>query len=107
MKKAIVSKLGLVLAVIFMAAMGAMSFKKAEKTEAKVATVYEYDSNSIVEGDFADPAKWKVASGTPTCYSSGTRPCSIAVPDGSTLGAQIAGKSNEQILNLPHMKRKP
>lgn len=82
-----------------------MSFKVAESHEDD--TVYTYDSFDLSPGAFANTANWKVVSSVPACASSGKRPCNMIVPAGSTLGAQISGLTNSQVLAIHPTERKP
>lgn len=107
MKRNMILNVSVAVAVFCTAAIGAMSFKKGGDKAVKADTIYEYDSNSTAEGEFAKTANWEVVSTSPSCAISGTRPCSIVVHSGSSLGAQIGGKTNAQILALPLMERKP
>lgn len=82
-----------------------MSFKMAEKEKA-VDTVYYYNSNDLSEGSFATVSNWS-NSISPSCVSLGDRPCKMTVPTGSTLNAQIGGKTNTQVLAIHPGERRP
>ncbi|MFT4092236.1 MAG: DUF6520 family protein [Niabella sp.] len=76
-------------------------------TKTKAATTYFYiKTGTISAGDFANTANWSTTNNDEDCDISGNRPCQLDVPDGSTLSAQISGKSNAEVLALDD-SRKP
>lgn len=72
-----------------------------------VDTEYEYNSASTMPGAFGNTSNWKMATSSPSCELTGQRPCRIVVPAGSTLVAQIGGKTNSQVLAIHPTERKP
>ena len=81
-----------------------MSFKIAEKKTA--VSQFYYNSTDISEGAFSNVSNW--AEGTsPSCLTSGNKPCSMIVPDGSDLEDVISGLTNEQVLAIHPLERRP
>ena len=107
MKRNTILNVSVAVAVFCTAAIGAMSFKKSDDKAVKADTIYEYNSNSTAEGEFAKTANYQVVSAAPSCATLGDRPCSFLVPSGSRLGAQIGGKTNAQVLAIHPSQRKP
>lgn len=78
-----------------------MSFKANQ-----APTTYFYNSVETDEGDFADLNHWDMIDTSNECQTRGERPCSITVPDGSSLSDLISGKLNDQVLSISD-ERKP
>lgn len=81
-----------------------MSFKMAESKD--VDTVYYYSSNDVSEGAFATVGNWS-SSISPSCLTSGNRPCKMTVPEGTSLSDQIGGKTNDEVLAIHSDERRP
>lgn len=81
-----------------------ISFTMAEKKA--TATEYYYNSNDLTEGAFATVGNWS-SSISPSCLSSGKRPCKMTVPTGTVLTDQIGGKTNAQVLAIHPDERRP
>ena len=81
-----------------------MSFKVAEENAAE--TVYYYNSNDVSEGAFATVGNWS-SSISPSCLTSGNRPCKMTVPEGTSLSDQIGGKTNDEVLDIHPDERRP
>lgn len=108
MKRNTILNVSVAVAVFCTAAIVCMSFKKSGDKAVKADTIYEYNnSNSTAEGEFAKTANYQVVSIAPSCATLGDRPCSFLVPSGSSLGAQIGGKTNAQVLAIHPSQRKP
>ena len=84
-----------------------MSFSNNSEKPVAADTIYTYNSTSKMEGDFANTSNWIVVSTTPSCLTTGTRPCNIVVPSGSTLSSIIGGLTNDQVLAIHNNERKP
>lgn len=89
-------------AVIFSGAV--MSFKVMEKKSADKQ--YFYNSSDVSEGAFAEVANWQEGT-SPSCITSGNRPCSMTVPEGSSLNDVIDGLTNAQVLAIHPSERRP
>ena len=98
-------RLGFVLASILLMAFAVQSFKGPETVAAD--TIYTYNSADVSEGAFAKTSNWMAVSSAPSCLTTGNRPCNIVVPSGSSLGAQIGGRTNSQVLAIHPSQRKP
>ena len=81
-----------------------MSFKVGESHKAE--TVYYYNSSDLSEVAFANVSNWSTAI-KPTCLATGNRPCSMVVPQGSSLNDQIGGKTNDEVLAIHPDERRP
>ena len=97
-------KINFMLVVALLTAGITMSFKMAENRA--VDTVYYYNSSDVSEGSFATVGNWS-SSISPSCLSTGARPCKMSVPSGSSLTAQIGGKTNAQVLAIHPSERRP
>lgn len=76
-----------------------MSFKVAENKNA--ATVYYYVSDDMSDGAFRAPAHWSTTNNSVGCVTSeDVLPCKIAVPDNTSLSSILAGKSNDEVLDI-------
>lgn len=93
------------MAIALLTAGVTMSFKMAEKEKA-VETVYYYNSNDLSEGAFATVANWS-SSISPSCLTSGDRPCKMTVPEGTSLSDQIGSKTNDDVLAIHPDERRP
>lgn len=81
-----------------------MSFKMAESKS--VDTVFYYNSNDVSEGAFATTGNWS-SSISPSCLTSGNKPCKMVVPEGTSLSDQIGGKTNDEVLGIHPNERRP
>lgn len=76
-----------------------MSFKMAESKNA--ATDYYYVSDDMSDGAFRTVAHWSTTNNSVGCVTNeDVLPCKIAVPDNTSLSSILAGKSNEQVLDI-------
>ncbi|WP_066439299.1 hypothetical protein [Chryseobacterium sp. CCH4-E10] len=89
-------------AIMFTGAL--MSFKIVEKKAAE--TQYYYNSSDVTEGSFSDVNKWAIGT-SPSCLTSGDRPCKMIVPEGDSLEDQIGGLTNAQVLAIHAGERRP
>lgn len=104
MKNITFIKTNMMLAAALLTAGVTMSYKVAEEKAAE--TVYYYNSNDVSEGAFATVGNWS-SSISPSCLTSGNRPCKMVVPDGTSLSDQIAGKTNDEVLDIHPDERRP
>ena len=104
MKNITFIKTNMMLAAALLTAGVTMSFKVAEEKAAE--TVYYYNSNDVSEGAFATVGNWS-SSISPSCLTSGNRPCKMVAPDGTSLSDQIGGKTNDEVLDIHPDERRP
>ncbi|MCW4452448.1 hypothetical protein OK344_09525 [Kaistella sp. BT6-1-3] len=104
MKNITFIKTNMMLAAALLTAGVIMSYKVAEEKAAE--TVYYYNSNDVSEGAFATVGNWS-SSISPSCLTSGNRPCKMVVPDGTSLSDQIGGKTNDEVLDIHPDERRP
>jgi|SRR5690606_8387607 len=77
-----------------------MSFKLTNDS-----VTYHYVSNSTAPGAFATVSNWTEGQ-SEECQTTGNKPCEIEVPEGSSLSAELSGKTNAQVLAInPNSKR--
>lgn len=76
-----------------------MSYKMAEKKTA--ATVHYYVSSDMSAGAFRNVANWSTTNNSVDCVTTeDVLPCKITVPENTSLSSILAGKSNDQVLDI-------